>query len=47
MKEYIGNLKKINIEQNFDVILDDSDNKEKEKDIKQLCITDYFVNSKK
>ena len=47
MKEHIGNLKKINIEKNYDVILDDSDNKEKEKDIKQLCITDYFVNIKK
>ena len=47
LKDYIVNLKKNNIEQNFDVIIDDSDNIEKEKDIKQLCITDYFISSKK
>ena len=33
MKEYISKLKKNNIEQKYDVILEDSDNKEKEKEV--------------
>lgn len=47
IKDYVANLTKNNIEKKFDVIKVDSDNKEKEKDVKQLTINDYFISSKK
>ena len=47
IKDYVDKLTKNNIEKKFDVIEVDSDNKEKEKDAKQLTINDYFISSKK
>ena len=47
IKDNVDKLTKNNIEKKFDVIEVDSDNKEKEKDAKQLTINDYFISSKK